>query len=110
MNDDNTQGDATPSPASAGYAEEWMLPKLPPAALARDKSIARRYTRVTKAIDEDWPEAHAAWLTVGPQHFKVMVLETEEGAGWYCWMLAKAMMAVIDSAASGVPIEGPKVA
>lgn len=110
MNTDNTQGAAEPSPASAGYAERWMLPKLPPAAPARDKSIAIRYTRVTKAIEEGLPEAHAAWLTVGPQHFKVTVCETEEEAGWHCWMLAKAMMAAIDSAVNGVPIDGPKVA
>jgi len=101
---------AEPSLASAGYGERWMLPKLPPAALARDKSIAGKYTRVTKAIDEDWPEAHAAWLTIGPQHFKVMVFETEEEAGWYCWMLAKAMMAVIDSAVTGSTLAGPTVA
>jgi hypothetical protein len=96
--------------ASLGYAERWMFPELPPEALARDRSIAKKFTRVTKAIDEDWPDAHAAWLTVGPQHFEVTVCETREEAGWHCWMLAKAMMAVIDSAVSGVFIEGPKVA
>lgn len=90
---------------------DWMLPELPPEALARDRSIASKLTRVTKVIDEDWPDAHAAWLTVGPQHFKVTVCETREEAGWHCWMLAKAMMAVIDSAVGGTGIvEGPKVA
>ena len=98
-----------PSGASAGYAERWMSPKLPSAALARDRSLARRYTRVTKTAVGDWPDAHTAWLTVGAQHFAVGVWETEEEAGWHCWMLANAIMAVIDSAASGVPIEGPKV-
>jgi len=89
---------------------DWMMPELPPEALARDRSIAKKFTRVTKAIDEDWPDAHAAWLTVGPQHFKVTVCETREEAGWHCWMLAQAMMAVIDYANSGISIEGPKVA
>lgn len=89
---------------------DWMLPELPPEALARDRSIANKFTRVTKAFDLDRPDAHTAWLTVGPQHFRIEVCETREEAGEHCWLLAKAMMAVIDSAVSGVSIEGPKVA
>jgi len=98
------------SAASRGYAMNWMMPELPTAALARDWALAKRYTRVTKAIDEDWPDAHSAWLTIGPQHFKVADCETKEEAGWHCWMLAKAMRAVIDSAVTGTTIAGPTVA
>ena len=105
-----TNETAEPSGASGGYGMEWMLPELPEFATEREKEIATRFTRVTKSCDEDWPDAHAAWLTVGPQHFSGTVCETREEAGWHCWMFAKAMIAAIDSAASGIPIEGPKVA
>ena len=98
------------SAASRGYAMNWMMPELPTEATARDWALAERYTRVTKAIDEDWPDAHSAWLTIGPQHFKVADCKTKEGAGWHCWMLAKAMRVVIDAAVTGTTIAGPTVA
>jgi hypothetical protein len=94
---------------AASGMTEWKAAELPPTALARERSIAAKLTRVTEVFDDDWPDAHAAWLTIGPQHFKVGVCEDREEAGWMCWMLAKAMIAVIDGAAHGVLPDGPPV-
>jgi hypothetical protein len=88
---------------------KWNLPDLPAGVLARERSIAGKLTRVTEAYDDEWPDAHAAWLTIGPQHFKVGVFEDREEAGWMCLMLAKAMIAVIDGSAHGLLPDGPPV-
>lgn len=99
MSDEHKQGAAEPTPASAAYAMQWLLPELPPQASHRERKLASKFTRVVAALDEDWPDAHSVWLAVGPQQFRLMVCETREDAWWHCWMLAKALAVVIDSAA-----------
>jgi hypothetical protein len=103
-----TAGEIAPS-RTKGFTR-WQHPSLPPQSLARERSIAKKYTRVTAVVCSDWPDCHQAWLTVGPQHFPIgAAMETRDEAEWQCWMLAKAMIAVIDAAVSGNQIEGPVV-
>lgn len=59
-------------------------------------AVAEKYTRIAPCCVEDEPEAHTAWLVVGPQQFRVSAIthETAEEASWMCWMLAKALLAM----------------
>ena len=83
---------------------EWIEPSLTD-ALARERSIARKYTRMTKVPDADWPDSHQAWLFVGAQHFRVgPACETRDEAEFACRMLAMALITVIDRAVSSATI------
>lgn len=83
---------------------EWIEPLLTD-ALARERSIARKYTRMTKVPDTDWPDSHQAWLFVGSQHFRVgEACETRDEAEFTCRMLAMALITVIDRAVSSATI------
>ena len=94
--------------AAAGMMR-WKHPEIAFGTPARERAVAWRITRTVKVDDECWPDAHEAWLTIGPQHFHVGLCEDEMEAGFMCVMLAKAMIAMIDGAASGELPHGPPV-
>jgi hypothetical protein len=70
-------------------------------ATDREKAVAAEYTLIQRVQDDDFPTTHAAWLKVGVQSFKVAeTFDDAPEASWMCWMLAKALIRVIDGAKS----------
>ena len=63
-----------------------------------EKMIAEKYTQIQPCICGDLEDAHTVWLCVGSQGFRVSpdVFDSAEHASWMCWMLAKALIAVIE--------------
>ncbi len=66
-------------------------------ATERQKQIAAQWTRIRRIVIPGWPDAHTAWLVVGPQQLYAGDYETAEEACWMCWMLAKALETIIDA-------------
>lgn len=65
---------------------------------------ADRFTKIRHTEVDDYPDSHTSHLVVGNQYFQLAgVSDTEEGASWHCWMLAKAMLRVERQARLGTP-------
>jgi hypothetical protein len=63
-----------------------------------EQAVAAKYTRIQPCITDGWPDAHTAWLVVEHQSFRFgyTVFETAKEASAYCWLLAKALLRVIE--------------
>ena len=77
-------------------------PVLPDEAGEREKAIAAKYTRISFCLvgdtGDDSDDGWLAWLEIGQQSWSVtrIACASEDAASWHCWMLAKAILVLLD--------------
>ena len=86
------------NPATADDPWIWREPILPDEATDRQRELAAKYTRISWTMCEDAEDAHVARLVVGVQSWNVTATacDTRDEASVHCWMLAKALEALVD--------------
>lgn len=84
-------------------AFEFIAPDLSDCpATETEKAMAAKYTRIRRVAVEGVPNAHTVWLQIGTQQFCIWdYVECKEDALWHCWILAKALVALLETETKG---------